>query len=494
MERGDVHAIGAEDGAECADEARLVGVGDVKHARTEIGFKFDALDLDDARLAVGEDRACHRALVDARLHRDADVGAIGTALRLPHLVHLDAAFLGGNRRRHHVDGAELRLQHACECCRGECARVHLAHVARKLDHHICDGGIGELAHEAAELVRQFHIGAEARRFVGGNGRHVEGIGDGPGDQEIGHLLGHLKGHVLLRFVGGGTEMRRGHHILHAKERMRGGGLDLEHVKGRTCHMLALDRLEQRILVHQSAAGAVDDAHTLLALGQRLGIDDVAGLVGERRVQRDEVGAAEDVVQLDLLHAEIERALGRQEGIEGDDLHLEADGAVGHDRADVAAADHAQRLVVEFHTHEAVLLPLAGMGGGVRFRNLAGERHHHRDRVFRRCDGVAEGRVHDHDAALAGSGNIDVVDADAGTADHLQLGGGGDDLRRHLGGGADGEAVILRDGLKKGILVLAEVGQIIDVDAAILEDLHGGFGELVGNEYARCGHGSVPVIV
>ena len=40
-----------------------------------------------------------------------------------------------------------------------------------------------------------------------------------------------------------------------------------------------------------------------------------------------------------------------------------------------------------------------------------------------------------------------------------------------------------------VLVLAEVGLEIDLDAAILEDLHGGGRESVGNENAGSGHGA-----
>ena len=43
----------------------------------------------------------------------------------------------------------------------------------------------------------------------------------------------------------------------------------------------------------------------LHLGERRGVDDVAGLVGERRVQGDEVGAAQQLVELDLLDAELD---------------------------------------------------------------------------------------------------------------------------------------------------------------------------------------------
>ena len=52
---------------------------------------------------------------------------------------------------------------------------------------------------------------------------------------------------------------------------------------------------------------------------------------------------------------------------------------------------------------------------------------------------------------------------------------------HLGGGADGEAVVVADDLGELVLVLAELGLEIDLDAAILEDLHGGGGQSVGDE-------------
>ena len=137
------------------------------------------------------------------------------------------------------------------------------------------------------------------------------------------------------------------------------------------------------------------------------------------MQGDEVGAGQQLVQLDLLDAHLHRALGRQEGIVGDHLHLQAEGAVGDDRADVAGADQAQRLAVELDAHEAVLLPLAGLGGGVGGGHLAGQREHHGDGVLGGGDRVAEGGVHHHDAGGGGGGDVDVVDADAGAADHLQ---------------------------------------------------------------------------
>ena len=89
-------------------------------------------------------------------------------------------------------------------------------------------------------------------------------------------------------------------------------------------MTGIERGAQRLLVDQPAARAIDDAHALLHRRERLGVDDVLGLVGQRRVQRDEIGALEQLVEIDLLDAELHGALRRQERIVGDHLHFQAD--------------------------------------------------------------------------------------------------------------------------------------------------------------------------
>src|SRR5262249_7463243 len=52
--------------------------------------------------------------------------------------------------------------------------------------------------------------------------------------------------------------------------------------------------------------------------------------------------------------------------------------------------------------------------------------------------------------------------------------------------------IVADDLGELVLVLAEVGLEIDLDAAILEDLNGSGRQGVGDENARGGHGCVPI--
>ena len=89
-------------------------------------------------------------------------------------------------------------------------------------------------------------------------------------------------------------------------------------------------------------------------------------------------------------------------------------------------------------------------------------------------------------------NVDIVDADAGAADHLQVLRALEDLRRHFRRRADREPVEAADQLGELLLVGAQLGLEIDLDAAILEDLHGGGRERIGNEDTG-GHDRVPVL-
>jgi hypothetical protein len=198
------------------------------------------------------------------------------------------------------------------------------------------------------------------------------------------------------------------------------------------------------------------------------------------VEGDEIGLGQQLVQRHLLHAHLDGALRRQERVIGSDLHLEAQRAAGNDRSDIARANEAQRLAGELDAHEAVLLPLAGLGRGIGLGQLAGEREHQRDRMLGGRDRIAERCVH-HDHALGtGIGNIDIVDADAGAADHLQVGGSVQYLLGHLGRGADGKAIILAD---HGLQLLRRLaGNLIHLNAAITEDLRGLGVHLVGNQY------------
>ena len=74
------------------------------------------------------------------------------------------------------------------------------------------------------------------------------------------------------------------------------------------------------------------------------------------MQRHEVRLRDELVELVDLDAR-GQLLGRVR-VEADDVHAEADAALGDLAADVPEADHAQRLAGDLDTHELLLLPHA----------------------------------------------------------------------------------------------------------------------------------------
>jgi hypothetical protein len=67
-------------------------VGRVEHVLADLGVDVDALDLDEARLAVGEHRARDRPRLVLRLHDQPDVAVEDAGLVLRVVGKLDPAF------------------------------------------------------------------------------------------------------------------------------------------------------------------------------------------------------------------------------------------------------------------------------------------------------------------------------------------------------------------------------------------------------------------
>ena len=406
-------------------------------------------------------------------------GLIVAAPVMPHGRHRDAVGGGGGGGIHHIHRIHHRPQQPGHGRGHHRIGVQRRRLAVELDGNGGDPGTLHLSEESPQLAAEPHIGAQDRRFLGGDRGHVQRVGDGAVHQEVGHLLGHLKGDLLLRLGGAGAKMRGGDDVLHAEQRVVCGRFRLEHIQRGAGDMAAGQRRRERQLVNQPATRTIHDPHALLRLVQRVGRQNVARLLGQRRVQRDHVGDGQQLVQLDLLDADPARMFRGQERVEPDHLHLQPLRPVGDDRPDIAAADDAQRLAGDLGPHEARLFPFAGLGRFVRRRNLPCQREDHADGVLRRGDRVAEGRIHHHHAARRGGRNIDIVDPDAGPPDNLEIWRGRQNIRRHLGGGADGEAVIIAD--DGGEFLGGEARLHIDLDAALAEDVGSAGAELVTDQ-------------
>ena len=133
-----------------------------------------------------------------------------------------------------------------------------------------------------------------------------------------------------------------------------------------------ERLGERLLVDDPAAGGVDDAHGRLDLGQRLLADQADRLGGLGQVHGDEVALREQLVEGDQLGAELAGALSGDVGVVGEDLHAEALEPLGDELADAAEADDADLLLEQLDAAVLAALPRAVLEGLVGRRDVAGD--------------------------------------------------------------------------------------------------------------------------
>ena len=80
---------------------------------------------------------------------------------------------------------------------------------------------------------------------------------------------------------------------------------------------------------------------------------------------------------------------------------------------------------------------------MRLRHFAGERQQHGKTQFRRCHGVAAGRIHHHNTVLRGSFHVHVVHTDTRAPDNAQFRRSLNDFARHLGLGTNDQRNCIR---------------------------------------------------
>ncbi len=207
-------------------------------------------------------------------------------------------------------------------------------------------------------------------------------------------------------------------------------LDSENVQPRAGDAAGAERLDQRLLLHDRAARGVDQDRAGLHQRELRRRDEALRLRGEPQVHAHHVARAIELVELDELHARIERRVHRPH----DHTHPKRRRQARELPPDGAVADHAARLAVQFHPPSAG--PRAEARRGVHLRNAARHREQQGERVLGDGARAHSGRVGDRDAVLCCAGQIDVVGAGAPYREQSQPGAGGEDARRESRGGAD----------------------------------------------------------
>ena len=140
--------------------------------------------------------------------------------------------------------------------------------------------------------------------------------------------------------------------------VRGRGFVFVDVQRAARDVPALNGGFECFFIDESASCAVHHQRALVHEGKALGIDDLAGVVGEGNVQGDYICAGQSCLgRLGQLDLELVRPGLGQKGVESDDLHVESLRTLGELGPDAAHSDHRETFVVE-------LDPRVGLAGGL----------------------------------------------------------------------------------------------------------------------------------
>ena len=230
-----------------------------------------------------------------------------------------------------------------------------------------------------------------------------------------------------------------------------------HVERGALDAAAVERIQQRRLVDDAAARAVDDVGRRLHQGQLRRTDQVARVVLQRAMHGHEVGArqggAEVGHRLAAHGLDLSRRIGR---IDAQALEPQRVQRLRQPAADAPEPDDEHRPSGNVHGDElrpaAPVVALAH--GAVELVQPLGQRVHHGDGVLhhRRRIGEADGG-HDH-APLGRRRHVDVVEADAVARDDLEVG-----RRLHHGARDLGEAHADRLGARQEVGPRRRVGRL-----------------------------------
>ena len=274
--------------------------------------------------------------------------------------------------------------------------------------------------ELAKAERHVEVPAQLLKHLRIKRGDVHCVLDLAGREEVGQQVNRFDGDLRLSLFSARSEMRRAEDARHAEQRAVRAGLFGEDVEGDAADLARLQPFNQRRFVVDAAAGRVDQPHARLHAFKLRDVDQISGLFGERRVDREVIDVRQHVVNLLVpLDAEFLRLLLRHERVVAEHSHLQRLGPLHHCETDTAKADDAERLAGDLGAHVLRTIPATFDQRLIRRGDIARERQHQRDRMLGGAQRVAGRGVHHDDAGPRGGGAVDVVGADAGPHDRLQ---------------------------------------------------------------------------
>ncbi len=174
-----------------------------------------------------------------------------------------------------VERGDLRRHLLADHAAGVDDRV--GHIAARLVDHVLnvDVLLADQVQEAVDHAGDIPVDDAQAADAGalqGDARQVDAVFDVAVAEIVGELARGHDGALLLALRGGGADVRHGDDVGDADDAVV---REIGDVAG---DLAGVDAGDQRLVVHQLAAGEVDDAHAVLHLGEGLRVQHVARLV------------------------------------------------------------------------------------------------------------------------------------------------------------------------------------------------------------------------
>ncbi len=155
-------------------------------------------------------------------------------------------------------------------------------------------------------------------------------------------------------------------------------------------------------------------------------DDLFRFRGKHEMQRDDVGAGEEVVDGNGLHACSRGLVGGHAAAPGDDIHTERPTIICKVAADQTQSEDAERFSCHAKTRRDIFQERAALDGGIAFRNAADGGKHKRQGVFGGILTVfAAARDRDNNATTEHL--VQTPSPPAGHVEEFETGQAGDDI-------------------------------------------------------------------
>ena len=463
----------------------------VINEKMPLGIDFEAESVDHHQPNGGRAEDRPRTFPDLflRLVPDAKKIRVIPSSRFAGLADTETELFGDERRVHKVHASRLRQRkNAFQDSRLQQLHRGDDDIPRSGHRELFHLAGGEPRRKMAELLGKRYVGANLRFQRQLHGCIIDHACVCAAVQRIGDLVRDLDRHFLLRLLRRCPQVRGSNDVRVAEKRRMGGGLAFEHVERRTGNLAGFDRTQKRFFVHDPSPGAVHDAHPLLAPRQRCIVEQSLRLGGQRRVDRDEIGAAVDLLERRQLDTRLGRRIGREYRIIPHNPHPEPLSPQSHLPADFPQTDHAERLFQNFGSREFLPFPFAAEKTRICLRDVPCEGEKERDRVFRSRDRIPPRRVHHEDPLPRRRADIDVVNSRAGASDHLQKDAGCDHIRGDLRRTPDDERIVLPDNALQ--LAGRETRPVVDRHPVMREDVDAALFQVIADENL---HGVLPCV-